>query len=89
MLIIQLGTDENIKENIICDCYAFIAFELKKIQILKLFGPIMQKRAVEQKNSWSISSNRDQIYNGTIKNYLCAKKNYLISKKSYQGSDHM
>ena len=49
MLIIQLGTDENIKENIICDCYAFYSFRIKKIQILKLFGPIMQKRAVEQK----------------------------------------
>ena len=55
----------------------FIAFEFKKIQILKLFGPIMQKRAVEQKKKLlSISSNRDQIYNGTIKNYLCAKKIY-------------
>ena len=49
MFIIQLGTDENIKENIICDYMLFIAIELKKIQILKLFGPIMQKRAVEQK----------------------------------------
>ena len=56
--------------------YAFYSYRIKKIQILKLFGPIMQKRAVEQKNSWSISSNRDQIYNGTIKNYYCAKKNY-------------
>ena len=55
----------------------FIAFELKKIQILKLFSPTMQKRAVEQKKKLlSISLNRDQIYNGTIKNYLCAKKNY-------------
>ena len=51
MLIIQLGTDENIKENIICDYMLFIAIELKKIQILKLFGPIMQKRAVEQKKN--------------------------------------
>ena len=50
MLIIQLGTDENIKENIICDCYAFYSFRIKKKnQILKVFGPIMQKRAVEQK----------------------------------------
>ena len=63
----------------------FIAFELKKIQILKLFGPIMQKRAVEQKNSSSISSNRDQIYNGTIKNYLCAKKKLLNFKKKLPG----
>ena len=48
MLIIQLGTDENIKENIIRDYMLFIAIEFWKIQILKLFGPIMQKRAVEQ-----------------------------------------
>ena len=31
--------------------YAFYSYRIKKIQILKLFGPIMQKRAVEQKKN--------------------------------------
>ena len=67
----------------------FYSYRIKKNQILKVFGPIMQKRAVEQKKySWSISSNRDQKYNGTIKNDYYAK-NYSISIKSYQESDHI
>ena len=51
MLIIQLGTDENIKENIICDCYAFYSFRIKKNSIFLTFWSLMQKKAVEQKKN--------------------------------------
>ena len=90
MLIIQLGTDENIKENIICDYMLFIAIELRKNSNFKTFWSYNAKKSGwTKKNSWSISSNRDQIYNGTIENYFCAKKKLLNFQKSYQGSDHM
>ena len=61
---------------------AFYSSWIKKIQNFKLSGPIIQKRAVEQKKySWPISSNRDQKYNETIENDYCAKKISQFPKK--------
>ena len=66
--------------------YAFYSYRIKKNSNFKTFWSYNAKKSGwTKKNSWSISSNRDQIYNGTIENYYCAKKKLLNFQKKLPG----